>query len=193
MRKYRYIFILIANMLWMNCFAACAPTAKKGAKAKQKTEIAVCNDWIHPDKIAYRELGQKLTDILINAKRINVYSLTPKEKLNSDDYEVDAHFVRDSLLCRLSKVQATVLAYNLISNGANYHKDSTLIIMSPYYPVLEFEYIKKKETAHVIISLSDYSWSIKYDGKVLFRYNYASGTFIRRFCEYFLNKEKGKK
>lgn len=191
MRKSRYIFILIVNMLWMNGFAACSPASKKDTKAKEN--VAVCNDWIHPDKVAYKELGRKLTDILINAKTINVYSLVPKEKINSDDFEVDAHFVRDSLLCKLTKEQATVLAYNLISNGANYHNDSTLIVLSPYYPIIEFEYVKKKEIAHVIISLSNYSWSIKYDDKVLFRYNYAGGTFIKRFCEYFLNEKKGKK
>lgn len=191
MKRHRLFFILIASMLWMNCFAACNSSAKKVNKAKVGT--VVCNDWIHPDKVAYQELGQKLTDILINAKTINVYTLVPKEKINSDDYEVDANFVRDSLLCKLTKEQATVLAYNLISNGANYHKDSSLIVMSPYYPILEFEYVKKKETAHVIISPSNYSWSIKYDDKILFRYNYASGAFIKRFCEYFINKKKGTK
>ena len=191
MKRHRLIFILIASTLWMNCFAACKSGAKKVNNAK--VETVVCNDWIHPDKVAYQELGQKLTDILINAKTINVYTLVPKEKINSDDYEVDANFVRDSLLCKLTKEQATVLAYNLISNGANYHKDSSLIVMSPYYPILEFEYVKKKEAAHVIISPSNYSWSIKYEDKILFRYNYASGAFIKRFCEYFINKEKGTK
>ena len=188
MKRPRFIFILIASMLWMNCFAACKSGAKKDNVAK--IEKVVCNDWIHPDKVAYQELGHKLTDILINAKTINVYTLVPKEKINSDDYEVDANFVRESLLCKLTKEQATVLAYNLISNGSNYHKDSSLIVMSPYYPILEFEYVKKKETAHVIISPSNYSWSIKYDDKILFRYNYASGAFIKRFCEYFINKDK---
>lgn len=183
------MFILIVSMLWMNCFAACGPANNKG----NKSNVAVCNDWIHPDKVAYKELGRKLTDILINAKTINVYSLVPKEKINSDDFEVDAHFVRDSLLCKLTKEQATVLAYNLISNGANYHKDSTLIVMSPYCPIIEFEYVKKKEKAHLIISLSDYSWAVKYDDKILFRYNYASGTFIKRFCEYFINNKEGEK
>lgn len=188
MEKRRLLFILLAGVLWMNCLAACRPTDKKDRKGK--AEIAVCNDWIHPDKVAYQELGRKLTDILINAKTVNVYSLALKEKVNADDYVVDSHFVRDSLLCKLTKDQATVLAYNLISNGANYHNDSTLIVMSPYYPIIEFEYIKKKEKAHLIISLSDYSWAIKYDDKILFRYNYASGTFIKRFCEYFLNDKK---
>lgn len=178
-------------MLWSFSLTACSSTpANSNKKSKQTSEKPVCNDWIHPDEVAYKNLGRHLTDILINAKTIKVYSLCPKEKLTPDDYEVDAHFVRDSLLGTLTKEQAVVLAYNLISNGANYHKDSSLIVMSPYYPILEFEYAKKKDVAHVIISLSDFTWTLKYDDKEQFHYNYASGTFIQRFCNYFLKKRK---
>ena len=178
-------------MLCINSFAACSNATKQDPKNKQaKTELPVCNDWIHPDSVAYQALGRRLTDILINAKTIKVYSLNPKETLNSDDYEVDAHFVRDSLLATLTKEQATVLKYNLISNGANYHNDTTLIVMSPYCPVIEFEFTQKKEVAHIIVSLSNYSWAIKYDDKILFKHNYANGTFIKRFCDYFLNKKQ---
>lgn len=187
MRHSRLLILLIVQLLWVNCFAACSPGQKSYA-AKSKTEQPVCNEWIHPDDVAYKALGRHLTDILINAKTIKVYSLTPKEQLNPDDYEVDAHFVRDSLLGTLTKEQTIVLNYNLISNGANYTKDTSLIVMSPYYPVIEFEFTKKKEVAHIIVSLSDYTWAVKYDDKIQFKYNYASGTFIKRFCDYFLNK-----
>ena len=192
MKHSRFLLLFIAQMLYVNSFSACTSTPKSEI-TKVKTEQPVCNNWIHPDQVAYQALGRHLTDVLINAKTIKVYSLIPKEQLNPDDYEVDAHFVRDSLLGTLTKEQATVLAYNLISNGANYHKDSTLIVMSPYYPVIEFEFTKKKEVAHIIISLSNYSWAVKFDDKIQFKYNYASGTFIKRFCDYFLNENKNKK
>lgn len=191
MQHSRFMILLIAQLLWVNCFAACSP-GQKGNAAKSKAEQPVCNEWIHPDDVAYKALGRHLTDILINAKTIKVYSLVPKEQLNPDDYEVDAHFVRDSLLGTLTKEQAIVLDYNLISNGANYTKDTSLIVMSPYYPVIEFEFTKKKEVAHIIVSLSDYTWAVKYDDKIQFKYNYASGTFIKRFCDYFLNKANKK-
>lgn len=191
MRYSRFLILLIAQMLWVNCFAACS-SGSKSKVTKSKTELPVCNEWIHPDDIAYQTLGRRLTDLLINAKSIKVYSLTPKEQLNPDDYEVDAHFVRDSLLGTLTKEQAIVLKYNLVSNGANYHKDSSLIVMSPYYPAIEFEFTKKKEVAHIIISLSDYTWGVKYDDKIQFKYNYANGTFVKRFCDYFLNKTSKK-
>ncbi len=192
MKHSKLAVFLVAQMLWGNCFAACSHSPETNPQ-KAKAERPVCNDWIHPDQTAYQALGKRLTDVLINAKSVKVYSLTPKEQLNPDDYEVDAHFVRDSLLGTLTKEQATVLAYNLISNGANYHKDSTLIVMSPYYPIIEFEYIKKKEVAHIIISLSNYTWAVKFDDKIQFKYNYASGAFIKRFCEYFINENKNKK
>lgn len=191
MRHSRLLILLVAQLLWVNCYAACSPGSKDNT-AKTKTEKPVCNKWIHPDNVAYKALGRHLTNILINAKTIKVYSLVPKEQLNPDDYEVDAHFVRDSLLGTLTKEQAIVLDYNLISNGANYTKDTSLIVMSPYYPVIEFEFTKKKEVAHVIISFSDYTWTVKYDDKIQFKYNYASGTFIKRFCDYFLNNTNKK-
>lgn len=194
MKHSRLVFFLIIQMLWVNCFASCISASKKNVSvSKEKTEQPVCNDWIHPDKVAYQALGRRLTDVLINAKTIKVYSLTPKEQINPDDIELDAHFVRDSLLGTLTKEQATVLAYNLISNGANYHKDTTLIVMSPYCPVIEFEFKKKKEVAHILVSFSNYTWTVKFDDKIQFNYNYASGTFIKRFCDYFLNENKNKK
>lgn len=183
---------LIVQLMCCTCLFACKPSTDSSTK-QAASPAPICGEWIHPDKHAYEVLGRRLADVLINAKTINVYSLSPKETINSDDYEIDSHFVRTSNLGSLTKDQATVLKYNLISNGANYHKDSTFIVMSPYCPIIEFEFIKKKETAHVIISLSDFSWSIKYDDKIQFRYNYAGGTFIRRFCEYFLKKDENYK
>ena len=190
MKSMKFLLLCITQMLCVNCIAACSASNLKDVAENQPP---ICNSFIHPDSIAYQNLGRRLTDVLINAKNIKVYTLTPKEKLNPDDYEVDAHFIRDSLLGTLTNEQATVLKYNLISNGANYYKDTTLIVMSPYYPMLEFEFTKKKEVAHLIVSLSDFSWVVKFDDKRLFKYNYANGTFIRRFCEYFINEDKNKK
>lgn len=61
----------------------------------------------------------------------------------------------------------------------------------PYYSNFEFEYKEAVDKDAIVIS--NYSWSIKYDDKILFRYNYVNGAFIKRFCEYFINKEKGTK
>lgn len=185
MKKKRFVLVFMASFLCLCGMAACDFFSERKAK-----EIPVCNDWIHPDSIAYRILGKRLTDVLINAKTVNVYSLNYKDTVNSDDVEIEPHFVRESLLGTLTRDQATVLKYTLIANGANYHRDSTFIVMSPYCPVIEFEFARKKEIAHVIVSLSNYTWTVKYDGKLQFNYNYASGTFVKRFCDYFFKKEK---
>ena len=186
----RFFTMVLTLTMCSACMFACNPTANEANDGQQGSpDEPVCDEWIHPDKHAYEILGRRLTDVLINAKSVNVYSLYPKENINSDDYELDAHFVRKEKLGTLSKEQAIVLKYTLISNGANYHNDSTFIVMSPYCPVIEFEFVKKKEVAHLIISFSDFSWAIKYDDKMQFRYNYASGTFLKRFCAYFLKEE----
>lgn len=187
MKHFRITMVLAAVLACANCIAACSADGDG-----TKKENPVCNDWIHPDSLAYQNLGRRLTDVLINAKTIKVYSLVPKERITPDDYEVESHFVREKQLGVLTKDQAVVLKYMLISNGANYHKDSSLIVMSPYYPIIEFEFTKKKEVAHVIISLSNYTWAIKFDDKLQFKYNYASGTFVKRFCDYFLQEETKK-
>lgn len=181
------LLIVVSALLCAGAAAACT-IGPKNKKAKE--EQPVCDDWIHPDETAYKILGRRLTDILINARQVKVYALAAKDTVNPDDYEVEPHFVRDTLLGKLTAEQAVVLRYNLVSNGANYHRDSTYAIMAPYCPAIEFEFTQKKEVAHIIISPSTFTWAVKYDDKILFKYNYANGTFIRRFCEYFMKKEQ---
>ena len=188
--KLNVLFLTAMTILCVNYATACGIAKDTDTKNKSTKEAPVCNKWIHPDKTAYRILGRKLTDILINAKQVRVFPLTPKETITPDDYEVEPHFVRDSLLGTLTREQAVVLKYNLVSNGANYHNDSTYITMSPYYPIIEFECTKKKEVAHIIISPSTFTWAVKYDDRILFKYNYANGTFVKRFCNYFLQEKQ---
>lgn len=186
MKAVKFILMVMAVSAWVNCFGTCTTVSEEDEKVK---DIPVCAEWLHPDSIAYSKLGRRLSDVLMNAKSVKVYSLVPKENINSDDVEIDSHFVRDSLLGVLTKEQAVILKYALLSCGANYFNDSTLIPMTPYCPVIEFEFTKKKETAHVFISLSDFKWGVKYDGKLQFKYNYADGVYLHRLCNYFLQKD----
>lgn len=188
MRKIKSLLILFIALVYANCcFAACS--VKKG-NTKASVEKPICAEWIHPDSIAFSNLGKRLTDMLMNAKQVRVFALRPKEKVTADDVEIEPHFVRDTLLTTLTKEQAVVLKYSLISCGANYFKDTTNIPLAPYCPIIEFEFSKKKEVAHVFVSLSDFKWGINYDGKTQFKYNYGDGTFVHRFCNYFLSKKK---
>ena len=189
MKTTRFVLIVMAVLAWVNCLGACTCSGTSG-KDNKVVEKPVCAEWLHPDSIAYSKLGRRLSDVLMNAKSVKVYSLVPKENINSDDVEIEPHFVRDSLLGVLTKEQAVILKYALFSCGANYFNDSTLVPMTPYCPVIEFEFTKKKDTAHVFISLSDFKWGIKFDGKSQFKYNYADGVYLHRLCNYFLQKQK---
>lgn len=183
------IFVMYALVYSNCCLAACAPKEKK-TETKQNVEKPVCEEWLHPDSVAYSNLGRRLADVLFNAKKVRVFALCPKEKVTADDVEIEPHFVRDTLLATLTKEQAVALKYSLISYGANYFKDTTNIPLVPYCPIIEFEFTKKKEAAHVFVSMSDFKWGVKYDSKTQFKYNYADGTFVHRFCKYFLSKKK---
>lgn len=168
-------------------FATITPKEKKQKNAVEKP---LYPEWLKPDSVAYSNLGRHLSNILINATKVRAYSLLPKEKITLDDVEIESHFVRDTLLYELNKDQMIVLKYSLISCGANYHTDSAFIPLLPYCPVIEFEFINKKEVAHVFISLSDFKWGLRYDGKTQFKFNYGDGIFVHRFCDYFLSMNK---
>lgn len=188
MNNIKSTFIIAMALVYANCcLAACSA---KGDGARQSAEKPICAEWIHPDSVAFSNLGKRLADVLINANKVRVYALRPKEKVTADDVEIEPHFVRDTLLATLTKEQAVVLKYSLISCGANYHNDSLNIPLAPYYPIIEFEFTKKKDVAHVFVSMSDFKWGVNYDGKRQFKYNYGDGTFVHRFCNYFLSMKK---
>lgn len=187
MNNIKSTVIIVMALVYANCcLAACSA---KGDGARQSAEKPICAEWIHPDSVAFSNLGKRLADVLINANKVRVYALRPKEKVTADDVEIEPHFVRDTLLAALTKEQAVVLKYSLISCGANYFNDTTLVPMSPYCPEIEFEFTKKKEVAHVFVSLVDGQWGIRYDGKRQFKFNYRDGILLHRFCRFFLEKK----
>ena len=96
-------------------------------------------------------------------------------------------------MATFSREQIAILQYILLSNEKSYSED-IISIEAPYRPVLEFEFTgTKKSTASVVISLSDRSWAIMYDGKEQFRYNYADIRLFEEFCNIFIKKYHPKK
>ncbi len=173
-------FFIPLSLVLCLCFGACADCP---AKTEGK---AVCAGWLMPDSAACSVLGDRLTGILFAPQKVKCYHLIGKETIDKDDVEIERNFVRDSLLTTLSKEEIAVLQYALIKPAKSYQTDS-ILVESPYGPELEFEFTKKKETAHVVVSLSDMTWAVVYDGKHQFRYNYTDKEFIARFCEYYLS------
>lgn len=179
----RKTFGLLALLI---CIVACQAADKPKKKENHSKETPVCAEWKMPEDSIYRQLGRKLTSILMNPSEVKVYSVAWLDTVTP--YQLEPHFAQDSLLCKLSKEETAILQYNLISNPPSY-EDNKLKVMSPYVPVLDFEFKKKKEVAHVVISLSDFSWSVLYDDKKQFTHNINSES-IERFCKYYISKNK---
>lgn len=179
-----YRFILILGLALCLGVSACAWNPKKG-----KVEKPICAEWLMPDSTAYNKLGKRLTTILFAPQTVKCYHLIGKEKIENGELAFEQNFVRDSLLATFSSNETSVLQYILLKQGENYESD-TVRVMSPYLPILEFEFTKKKDKAHVIISLSDLTWTVIYDDKRQFNYNYSNEELIAQFCDFYLSKYK---
>lgn len=159
------------------CFTACAETPKS-----QKTG----SEWNQPDSVIADQLGNSLKEILFSPKKVKCFHLLQKQNIAENEVQPVKTYVRDTLLTALSNEQTAVLQYLLLNNDKSYSED-IVSIEAPYRPVLEFEFAdKKKRTASVVVSLSDRSWAIMYDGKEQFRYNYADARLLEQFCDYFI-------
>ncbi len=179
MRKLTFLLIMMCTLVG---FTSCnAKSMKKGTPMTKNIII--------PDSIATAVLGNSLSEVLFSPTKVNVYSLKLKERLDKDDVEVEDHVVRDSLIAELSKEETAVIQYILLSDGDSYKTDS-VIVRSPFIPALEFEFVKKKASAQVVISPINNSWTVWYDGKRQFHYNFADKKAVKRFCSYFLNLKK---
>jgi len=141
-----------------------------------------------PDSAVYAVLGKSMSDALFSPRRVTCWRLKPMEEPTANDYQVEPHWVRDSLIGQLTPQMYGVLQFVLLNNPDCYRLDSVQV-RSPYFPRLEFEFVKRKTTIHVVVSLSDYSWSVIYDDKCQFNYNYVDKELIDRFCQIILSEE----
>lgn len=147
----------------------------------EQGESDYCNP---PDSNIVKILGDTISDVLFNPKKVSVYRLQKvfdTTAVKTDDCE---DFKRDSLLTILKPVTICVLDFVLLSDTANYETDS-LLVRTQYYPRLEFEFQKKKEIVKIRISTTDYSWSIIKDNKRRYNFNYKDKYAVNRFCKIF--------
>lgn len=142
-------------------------------------------EWILPDSAAYDILGKTLTNILFAPKYVKCYAIEWQDSVNGS--QIEPHFMSGQLIKKLSKEEVAVIQYSLLSNSNNYVSDS-IVVMSPYVPCLNFEFTgKKKEKANIVVSLSDFTWTIIFDDKKQFNFNYHSQDF-ERLCKYYLTQ-----
>lgn len=163
--------------------SACTHAATKEVKAEKGS------NWIQPDSTVKAILGNHLTSVLFSPSKVCCYFHKGVEKVSHDDFSIEEGYVRDTLLSRLSIEQIAFLQYALLRAERNYSLDS-IPIRSPYMPVLEFRFVKKKEEAYVMVSPIDFTWTLYYDGKQQMHWNYADKQLLSEFFEYFLSKKK---
>lgn len=183
------LFLILMMTLTVIGMTSCSAKTPKGGQT---------DPMFGPDSAVCKSLGKSLTEILFSPAKVKVYSLKGVESVGTNDIEIEDHFVRDTLITTLDTKQIALLQYLLLANEENY-KNNNVQIRSPYIPSLEFEFMKKKaQTAHVLISLQDKTWTIIYDGKVQCNWNYTNKELIKRFSNYFVElnnkiKTEGKK
>lgn len=178
MRK-NYLFFVLFSVLTISCFAA------KEQKMKKESKPAVYA--IQPDSNTYTILGKTMTDILFSPSKVTCYAVKGKAQVDKADFELEPHYVRDSLIAKLTPSQVALFQFLVLSDKSNYSQDS-IKVRSPYVPHLELCFEKKKQQVHVLISQSDFSWTICYDDKKQGNWNYAEKRLVRRFCNMISNR-----
>ena len=174
MRK-NYLFFVLFSVLTISCFAA------KEQKMKKESKPAVYA--IQPDSNTYTILGKTMTDILFSPSKVTCYAVKGKAQVDKTDFELEPHYVRDSLIAKLTPSQVALFQFLVLSDKSNYSQDS-IKVRSPYVPHLELCFEKKKQQVHVLISQSDFS----YDNKKQGNWNYAEKRLVRRFCNMISNR-----
>ena len=144
--------------------------------------------WLAPDSTICNKLAEKnLIETLFMPDDVKCYILIHKDSISKDELSFVEGYARDSLMAEFGIKETTVLQYILLSNPFSYSIDS-LKIEAPYLPILEFAFSRKDSlSASVVISTSDQSWTVFYNGKKQFNYNYADRKIVERFCKYYIN------
>lgn len=173
--------VLLAAVFASFSMVACAELSK-GTKVKEPM--------IQLDSTISVHLGNSLSNLLFSPKKVTCYHLLHKRDISENEIQPVKGYVRDTLLATLTDKQTAVLQFVLLSNPNSYSED-IISVEAPYLPVIEFVFVdKKKNTASVIVSTSDRSWSIFFDGKEQFNFNYSDARLFERFCMQFLEKYK---
>ncbi len=178
-----HTLILTLLLIPMLGFASCGTP-------KDKILRNVWNVQIHPDSTASQILGDTVSYLLFNPKKVKVYALANREPdKRKNEIEVCQNFVRDSLFTILNTDMCSILQFALLADSSNYKTDFDRV-KSPYKPIFEFEFSVKKETASVLISFSDFTWTVIYKGREICHYNYGNKQQILRYKQLLLTNNK---
>ena len=172
------LLFLLSSLCSVSSFASC------NGGVKDKVSVYA----IQPDSAVYYNLGKTMSDVLFSPSKVTCYTVKGKSVVAKEDYELEPHCIRDSLVSKLSVSQINMLQFILLSDKENYKEDSVKV-RSPYVPCVEFCFEKKKmQPVHVIISLSDFSWTIVFDDKRQCNWNYDNKHLVERYCKLILGE-----
>jgi len=175
--------IICIGLMALIGLSSCAARGPKPPRLSANKSLSI-------DSVVYKNLGRTLYDLLSSPQKVSCYILTAKENITPDDVVIEVPFVRNSLIIeKMSNEDVAVLQYLLPLDRENYQND-TVIVRSPYLPIIEFSFTKKKAEAHLLVSLSDGTWTLVYDDKIQQHWNYADKRQIVRFCKQFIKKNK---
>lgn len=142
---------MLFSVLTISCFAA------KEQKMKKESKPAVYA--IQPDSNTYTILGKTMTDILFSPSKVTCYAVKGKAQVDKTDFELEPHYVRDSLIAKLTPSQVALFQFLVLSDKSNYSQDS-IKVRSPYVPHLELCFEKKNNkymfSSHSQISLGQF-------------------------------------
>lgn len=153
---------------------ACAQSYPKKSPVKN-----IGATFLTSDSTIVAELGDSIVDVLLAPSKVNVYLLEPKGEPAAADHEVEPHFIRGQFVGSLDKKFVDVVNYILVTDPRNYLNDST-VVQTVYIPVVELEYVKKKNSVSVVISPNDGTWSVVKNKKCLINRNYKNRELINR-------------
>ena len=169
--------LLVFAVMVMCAFLACADS-----RGRHNDEL-FSNRWDAPDSVARLLMGNKLSELISNPKKVVMYTVVYRDSMHRDNELVEPDFVLDSMVCKLSKEQVSTLNFMLVADSANYKVDTLAVPMIPHRPAYAFNYTNKKDTAIVWYSPGDFTWGIRYDGRDMFWYNVANPSILNRFCQ----------
>ena len=181
MRKITLLLIaaFLVGAVALTCQAGPKKKTAKAVTTKNILRKNMGHDIIMPSKEVTAQLGKTASEVIFNPTKVTLYRLEGRDTIKDGEVEVDKNFVRVDTVGTLDKEYVKLVQYLLIADTANYSTDS-MRVKSPYYPEIELVFEQKNVSATVLVSLSDFSWTLISDGKKQFTYNYAEKNAIRR-------------
>lgn len=169
------------------CLVITAITCHAGDKNKTKKKMTpttlikknMGQDCFLPSDSVKAHLGTMASEVIFNPTKVVVYRVEGRDSIREGEVEVEKNFVRTKMVGTLSKDCVRLVQYLLITDSDNYGIDS-MRVRSPYVPDIELQFIRKNEVVSVLVSRSDFTWTLISDGKKQFNYNYAEKKAINR-------------